>query len=36
MVDWDAEQVSQAYAEARRRLRALQATRQRAEAVLSN
>ena len=27
MVDWDAEQVSRAYAEARRRLRALQATR---------
>jgi hypothetical protein len=35
MVDWDAEQVSLAYSEARRRLRALQATRQGAEAVLS-
>ena len=36
MVDWDAEQVSRAYSEARRRLRAVQATRQGAEAVLSN
>ena len=35
MVDWDAAQVLRAYAEARRRLRALQATRQGAEAVLS-
>ena len=35
MVDWDAEQVSQAYSEARRRMRALQATRHGAEAVLS-
>ena len=35
MVDWDAAQVSRAYSEARRRLRALQATRQGAEAVLS-
>jgi Rad52/22 family double-strand break repair protein len=36
MVDWDAEQVSQAYAEVRRRVRALQATGRRPEAVLSN
>jgi Rad52/22 family double-strand break repair protein len=36
MVDWDAEQVSRAYSEARGRMRALQATRQGAEAVLSN
>ena len=36
MVDWDAEQVSRAYSEARGRLRTLQATRQGAEAVLSN
>jgi hypothetical protein len=36
MVDWDAEQVAQAYTEGRRRLRALQATGQRAETVLSN
>jgi Rad52/22 family double-strand break repair protein len=35
MVDWDSEQVSRAYSEARRRLRALQATRHGAEAVLS-
>jgi hypothetical protein len=36
MVDWDTEQVSRAYSEARGRLRALQATRQGAESVLSN
>ncbi len=36
MVDWNAEQVSRAFSEARDRLRALQATRPGAEAVLSN
>jgi Rad52/22 family double-strand break repair protein len=36
MVDWDAEQVSQAYSEARNRLRGLQATGRRPETVLSN
>jgi Rad52/22 family double-strand break repair protein len=36
MVDWDVEQVSRAYSEACGRMRALQATRQGAEAVLSN
>ena len=33
MVDWDADQVARAFSEARRWLRALQATRQGAEAV---
>jgi hypothetical protein len=36
MVDWDTEQVSRAYSEARGRLRALEVTRQGAEAMLSN
>jgi hypothetical protein len=36
MVDWDSEQVSQAHAEACRRVRALQTTRHGAHAVLTN
>ncbi len=36
MVDWDAEQVSRAHAEARRRLRGLKTPRNGAETVLSN
>ena len=36
MVDWGAEQVSQAYSEACRRVRAIQTTRHGADAVLSN
>ena len=36
MVDWDSEQVSQAYAEACRRVRAVQTTRHGAQAVLAN
>jgi Rad52/22 family double-strand break repair protein len=36
MVDWDTEQVSRAYSEARGRLRALDVTRQGSEAMLSN
>jgi hypothetical protein len=36
MVDWDAEQVARAHAEAHRRLRGLQATRNGTEAVLAN
>jgi Rad52/22 family double-strand break repair protein len=36
MVDWDADQVSRAHAEARRRLRGLQAASHRAETVLAN
>jgi hypothetical protein len=36
MVDWDAEQVSRAHAEARRRLRGLQTARHPAESVLAN
>ena len=36
MVDWDAEQVARAHAEARRRLRGLQVRRNGAETVLAN
>jgi len=36
MVDWDAEQVTRAHAEARRRLRGLKGAQHRAEAVMAN
>ncbi len=36
MVDWDSEQVSQAYAEACRRLRAIQTMRHGSQAALTN
>jgi hypothetical protein len=36
MVDWDSEQVARAYAEACRRVRAIQTARHGAQAVLTN